>query len=109
MRAGRRFRGAGPLSRLHRLAAGRDARRRRRSGAARWRAVGADACWRMRSADRAGEAKRPRLAGAVAGRGLTERLQAFARRERVTLNTLVQGAWAQLLRQHTGRRWSASA
>ena len=35
--------------------------------------------------------------------GLTDRLQAFARRERVTLNTLVQGAWAQLLRQHTGQ------
>ena len=35
--------------------------------------------------------------------GLTGRLQAFARRERVTLNTLVQGAWAQLLRQHTGQ------
>ncbi len=34
---------------------------------------------------------------------LTDRLQAFARRERVTLNTLVQGAWAQLLRQHTGQ------
>ena len=34
---------------------------------------------------------------------LTEQLQAFARRERVTLNTLVQGAWAQLLRQHTGQ------
>ena len=34
---------------------------------------------------------------------VTDRLQAFARRERVTLNTLVQGAWAQLLRQHTGQ------
>jgi amino acid adenylation domain-containing protein len=34
---------------------------------------------------------------------LTGRLQAFARRERVTLNTLVQGAWAQLLRQHTNQ------
>nr|WP_166817165.1 non-ribosomal peptide synthase/polyketide synthase [Bradyrhizobium sp. 1(2017)]QIO34957.1 amino acid adenylation domain-containing protein [Bradyrhizobium sp. 1(2017)] len=35
---------------------------------------------------------------------LTAGLQAFARRERVTLNTLVQGAWAQLLRRHTGQR-----
>ncbi|MCK1637526.1 non-ribosomal peptide synthase/polyketide synthase [Bradyrhizobium sp. 157] len=35
---------------------------------------------------------------------LTARLQAFAKRERVTLNTLLQGAWAQLLRRHTGRR-----
>ncbi|MBR1143098.1 non-ribosomal peptide synthase/polyketide synthase [Bradyrhizobium sp. AUGA SZCCT0431] len=35
---------------------------------------------------------------------LTARLQAFARRERVTLNTLLQGAWAQLLRRHTGQR-----
>ncbi|AMA57435.1 non-ribosomal peptide synthetase [Bradyrhizobium sp. CCGE-LA001] len=35
---------------------------------------------------------------------LTADLQAFARRERVTLNTLVQGAWAQLLRRHTGQR-----
>ncbi|MBR0962440.1 non-ribosomal peptide synthetase, partial [Bradyrhizobium japonicum] len=35
---------------------------------------------------------------------LTASLQAFARREHVTLNTLVQGAWAQLLRRHTGQR-----
>ncbi len=35
---------------------------------------------------------------------LTVGLQAFAKRERVTLNTLVQGAWAQLLRRHTGQR-----
>ncbi|MBR1251127.1 non-ribosomal peptide synthase/polyketide synthase [Bradyrhizobium sp. AUGA SZCCT0169] len=35
---------------------------------------------------------------------LTAGLQAFARRERVTLNTLLQGAWAQLLRRHTGQR-----
>jgi amino acid adenylation domain-containing protein/non-ribosomal peptide synthase protein (TIGR01720 family) len=34
---------------------------------------------------------------------LTQRLKAFARRERVTLNTLLQGAWAQLLRQQTGQ------
>lgn len=33
----------------------------------------------------------------------TERLVAFARQERVTLNTLVQGAWAQLLRRYTGQ------
>ena len=35
---------------------------------------------------------------------LTGRLQQFAARERVTMNTLVQAAWAQLLRQHTGQR-----
>ncbi|MCK1516314.1 amino acid adenylation domain-containing protein [Bradyrhizobium sp. 190] len=34
---------------------------------------------------------------------LTERLKAFAKRERVTLNTLIQGAWAQLLRRHSGQ------
>ncbi|MEH2523002.1 MULTISPECIES: non-ribosomal peptide synthase/polyketide synthase [unclassified Bradyrhizobium] len=35
---------------------------------------------------------------------LTAKLQAFAKRERVTLNTLLQGAWTQLLRRHTGQR-----
>ncbi|MEH2532306.1 amino acid adenylation domain-containing protein/non-ribosomal peptide synthase protein (TIGR01720 family) [Bradyrhizobium sp. AZCC 1614] len=35
---------------------------------------------------------------------LTAKLHAFTKRERVTLNTLLQGAWAQLLRRHTGRR-----
>ncbi|CCD85602.1 putative Non-ribosomal peptide synthase:Amino acid adenylation (Modular protein) [Bradyrhizobium sp. ORS 285] len=34
----------------------------------------------------------------------TERLQALARRERVTLNTVLQGAWAQLLRRLTGQQ-----
>jgi amino acid adenylation domain-containing protein/non-ribosomal peptide synthase protein (TIGR01720 family) len=34
---------------------------------------------------------------------LTERLKAFAKRERVTLNTLIQAAWAQLLRRHSGQ------
>ncbi|WP_334270992.1 condensation domain-containing protein [Bradyrhizobium sp. 1(2017)] len=34
---------------------------------------------------------------------LTARLQEFAVRERITMNTLVQAAWAQLLRQHTGQ------
>ncbi|MGJ5093276.1 non-ribosomal peptide synthase/polyketide synthase [Bradyrhizobium oligotrophicum] len=33
----------------------------------------------------------------------TERLQLVARRERVTLNTLLQGAWGQLLRRLTGQ------
>ena len=33
-----------------------------------------------------------------------ERLQRFARALRVTLNTLVQGAWALLLSRHTGQR-----
>lgn len=34
---------------------------------------------------------------------LTAWLQQFAVRERITMNTLVQAAWAQLLRQHTGQ------
>ncbi|GLH79079.1 hypothetical protein SSBR45G_39880 [Bradyrhizobium sp. SSBR45G] len=34
----------------------------------------------------------------------TERLQALARRERVTLNTVLQGAWSQLLRRLTGQQ-----
>ncbi len=33
----------------------------------------------------------------------TARLQAFARRERVTLNTLVQAAWALVLQRHAGQ------
>ncbi|WP_347339736.1 condensation domain-containing protein, partial [Bradyrhizobium aeschynomenes] len=36
-------------------------------------------------------------------RGLSEQLQQFATRERITLNTLVQAAWAQLLRRQTGQ------
>ncbi|MBR0669386.1 amino acid adenylation domain-containing protein, partial [Roseomonas hellenica] len=35
---------------------------------------------------------------------VTARLQAFARSERITLNTLIQGAWALLLRRHCGQR-----
>ena len=42
-------------------------------------------------------------AGLEVAAGLTERLKSFAKRERVTLNTLVQGAWAQLLRRHSGQ------
>ncbi|MEE8585879.1 MAG: condensation domain-containing protein, partial [Acidobacteriota bacterium] len=34
---------------------------------------------------------------------VTEELQAFARQQQVTLNTLVQGAWALLLNRHSGR------
>ncbi|MEY9984238.1 amino acid adenylation domain-containing protein [Bradyrhizobium yuanmingense] len=34
---------------------------------------------------------------------MTERLKSFAKHERVTLNTLIQGAWAQLLRRHSGQ------
>jgi hypothetical protein len=34
--------------------------------------------------------------------GLMERLQGLARRERVTLNTIFQGAWALLLSRYTG-------
>ncbi|MDU6495619.1 condensation domain-containing protein, partial [Bradyrhizobium sp.] len=50
--------------------------------------------------------------GDVAGHGsltmavdpdLSASLQQFATRERVTLNTVVQAAWAQLLRRHTGQ------
>ena len=73
-------------------------------------------------ARRAGKAGRPSFAGGCAGRseqaeaaagarivagGRCEchrTAEAFAKRERVTLNTLVQGAWAQLLRRHTGQR-----
>ncbi|OPB07655.1 hypothetical protein BFW92_16300 [Pseudomonas fluorescens] len=35
---------------------------------------------------------------------VTSALVAFARRERVTLNTLVQGAWSLLLQRYTGQR-----
>ncbi|WP_426144005.1 amino acid adenylation domain-containing protein, partial [Pseudomonas sp. DWP3-1-2] len=35
---------------------------------------------------------------------VTSALAAFARRERVTLNTLVQGAWSLLLQRYTGQR-----
>ncbi|MBW8728210.1 MAG: amino acid adenylation domain-containing protein, partial [Inquilinus limosus] len=35
--------------------------------------------------------------------GRTARLTAFCRRERITLNTLVQGAWALLLSRYTGQ------
>jgi amino acid adenylation domain-containing protein/non-ribosomal peptide synthase protein (TIGR01720 family) len=34
----------------------------------------------------------------------TRRLQRFAKRQRVTLNTLVQGAWLLLLQRHSGQR-----
>src|SRR5690606_8514612 len=33
----------------------------------------------------------------------TERLKAFARRERITLNTLMQGVWSLLLQRYTGQ------
>ncbi len=35
---------------------------------------------------------------------MTSALGAFARRERVTLNTLVQGAWSLLLQRYSGQR-----
>ncbi|SFJ92860.1 non-ribosomal peptide synthetase [Bradyrhizobium sp. cf659] len=41
--------------------------------------------------------------GMTVDAALTERLKSFAKRERVTLNTLIQGAWAQLLRRHSGQ------
>ncbi|UFZ04830.1 amino acid adenylation domain-containing protein [Bradyrhizobium ontarionense] len=34
---------------------------------------------------------------------LTARLRRFATQQRITMNTLLQGAWAQLLRQYTGQ------
>ncbi|MGC2778720.1 MAG: amino acid adenylation domain-containing protein, partial [Bradyrhizobium sp.] len=34
---------------------------------------------------------------------LTTRLRRFATQQRITMNTLLQGAWAQLLRQYTGQ------
>ncbi|SFO82533.1 non-ribosomal peptide synthase domain TIGR01720/amino acid adenylation domain-containing protein [Ectopseudomonas composti] len=36
--------------------------------------------------------------------GATERLRAFARQQRVTLNTLLQGAWLLLLQRYTGKQ-----
>lgn len=41
--------------------------------------------------------------GLAVDAALTERLKSFAKQERVTLNTLIQGAWAQLLRRHSGQ------
>ncbi|MCA1389298.1 amino acid adenylation domain-containing protein [Bradyrhizobium sp. IC3123] len=41
--------------------------------------------------------------GLAVDAALTERLKSFAKHERVTLNTLIQGAWAQLLRRHSGQ------
>jgi hypothetical protein len=61
------------------------------------------------------------LPGAQAGQGgmanvdrtldvaQTQRLEAFARAQRVTLNTLVQGAWALLLQRLAGQQACASA
>ena len=55
----------------------------------------------------------PKPRGAPAGHGMhrreidagrTRALMAAAKRERVTLNTLVQAAWALLLARHTGQR-----
>ena len=40
----------------------------------------------------------------VFDRAASEALQGFARRERITLNTLVQGAWSLLLARYTGQR-----
>ncbi|WP_245322600.1 non-ribosomal peptide synthetase, partial [Bradyrhizobium valentinum] len=38
------------------------------------------------------------------GEAATAELKAFARRERITLNTIVQGVWAQLLQRYTGKQ-----
>lgn len=46
----------------------------------------------------------PGVLAATLPAALLARLQAGARRQRVTLNTLVQGAWALLLARHTGQR-----
>ncbi|WP_315833220.1 non-ribosomal peptide synthetase [Bradyrhizobium prioriisuperbiae] len=59
----------------------------------------ADALERPADGQRSGHGSLPLLLDT----DLTGRLQAFAKRERVTLNTLVQGAWAQLLRRYTGQ------
>ena len=49
------------------------------------------------SAERFGEAS------AVLDAELLERLQGFARSQRLTMNTLIQGAWAMLLGRYSGR------
>jgi amino acid adenylation domain-containing protein/non-ribosomal peptide synthase protein (TIGR01720 family) len=56
--------------------------------------------WNTAAPDAAGHAR----LGLAIDAQLTGRLKAFAKRERVTLNTLVQGAWAHLLRQYVGQR-----
>ena len=55
------------------------------------------------SSDRAPEAAGHASIALAVSAELTERLKSFAKRERVTLNTLLQGAWAQLLRRHSGQ------
>ena len=45
-----------------------------------------------------------RFSGKLAGGVATAALVAYARSQRITLNTLVQGAWALLLGRHTGQR-----
>ena len=77
---------------------------RRRSGAMQWQG------WMNRASWQAGwpntQMRKSSGHGMLAlelDAALTGRLQQFAARERVTMNTLVQAAWAQLLRQHTGQ------
>ncbi|KRR14094.1 non-ribosomal peptide synthetase [Bradyrhizobium valentinum] len=53
--------------------------------------------------DKASEANGHASIALAVNAELTERLMVFAKRERVTLNTLIQGAWAQLLRRHSGQ------
>jgi amino acid adenylation domain-containing protein/non-ribosomal peptide synthase protein (TIGR01720 family) len=78
--------------------------------------AGSEAFWRTRLADidtptRLAEALAPERHGETGHQvisravdaGTMDRLQAFARSERITLNTLVQGAWALLLARWTGQ------
>src|SRR6185503_2677559 len=46
---------------------------------------------------------RPQRLSATINEEQTEKLQSYARRQQVTLNTVVQGAWAILLSRYSGR------
>ena len=86
--------GAGQLSRLHRLAAGSRSRgRRRHSGAMRWQGSRRRRCLAdaLATNNKANEAAGQASIALAVNAELTERLKSFAKRERVTLNTLVQG------------------
>jgi amino acid adenylation domain-containing protein/non-ribosomal peptide synthase protein (TIGR01720 family) len=60
----------------------------------------ADRPWSGTAGDGGGYAQHPHHVAA----GLTEELRALARRQQLTLNTLVQGAWALLLARSSGER-----
>jgi amino acid adenylation domain-containing protein len=57
----------------------------------------------MGAGSRAGESSQGQLSRCVES-ATTRLLQAFARRERLTLSTLVQGAWSLLLHRYSGER-----